>query len=1067
MMRRLALPSSLLILCLLAPPACGEDTAVEGADPVTTDSGNQGEGDIITPDDAAEDGGVLDATTPPDADGPVDAGPDTAGDSTADASEDVPPVIDCPGGPGCSCTANNDCDIALCIEVGAGKQCAAKCVDECPTGFQCVPAGSGDVVSICAPLYDRLCNPCDKSEACRGIGLEKASCIDYGILGAFCGLPCVDDGTCPQGYECKAVKAVEGKVSQQCVRKPDNASGKPGLCTCTEGAKAKQLETSCSIENKNAKGEVIGLCPGTRSCGENGLSDCIGPPPELETCDGIDNDCDGKTDENTCNDGNGCTADACDPSKAGGGKDGCVHSKLDGACDADGSVCTEKDKCVDGICTPGKAKACDDDNPCTLDGCDPAKGCTVTDDDGKACDDDNGCTQGDTCKAGACKAGKAKACGTGDPCVAGKCNLATGKCAYKDLTAACDDGNPCTQADVCDGGFCGGKPVDCDDKNPCTADVCKTGSGCQHNPNTAPCDDGSACTKSDGCKGGACVGLPLNVTVDCDDKKVCTTDTCDPKTGCVHSNNALGCDDGNPCTNGDLCKAGVCTSGANLCGCNKDADCAAKEDGDLCNGTLYCDTAKAPYSCKVNPKTPVTCDTKGDTICKATACAPKTGKCVATAAADGKACDADGSVCSKGDACKGGLCTAGAAVKCDDGNACTTDSCDKIKGCVHVNSTAGCNADDNACTVGDQCQAGVCLPGKAKLCGDGNSCTSEKCSVSTGKCVYTNAPDKAPCDADGSACTAGDACKGGTCAAGKPLVCDDAKPCTLDSCDAKAGCVYKNKVGACDDGNPCTSGDACNAGACVPGKNVCGCQKDADCAAKEDGDLCNGTLVCDTAKAPFQCKVDPKTVVKCSTSEDGPCFNNQCQAKTGKCSLVAIGAGKSCDDGDACTAGDACGKDAGGKHGCQPGKAVVCDDKNVCTQDQCDKAKGCVTSVDTNKPYTCYDGPKDTAGKGECKAGQRTCKADGSFGPCTGQVVPAKSELCNGKDDTCDGKVDTGCKPVDFAASQAGVAFTGTSGKLQLNALVGAGGPVGETAGKGKHKAELGFAAWLRGLLGK
>jgi hypothetical protein len=123
--------------------------------------------------------------------------------------------------------------------------------------------------------------------------------------------------------------------------------------------------------------------------------------------------------------------------------------------------------------------------------------------------------------------------------------------------------------------------------------------------------------------------------------------------------------------------------------------------------------------------------------------------------------------------------------------------------------------------------------------------------------------------------------------------------------------------------------------------------------------------------------------------------------------------------------------------------------------------------VNTSKPFTCYDGAKDTAGKGECKSGQKTCKADGTFGACVGQVVPAKKELCNGKDDTCDGKVDTGCKPVDFAAAQAGVAFTGTSGKLNMNALVGAGGPVGETTAKGKHKAELGFAAWLRGLLGQ
>ena len=1056
------LPLSCLLLTLLATGiGCGEDTAVEGSPPAGVDGGNEPDlpqGDL----DATADTAQVDTAVEPDGEG--DAGLD-GGPAPTDAS-DTAPIIDCPGGPGCTCTANADCDTALCIEVGEGKQCAAKCIDSCPAGFQCVPAGSGDVLSICAPLYDRLCSPCADSEVCRGIGLDTAACVDYGVKGAFCGVPCVDDAICPEGYGCKAAKGVDGSVSQQCVRDPDDASSQPGLCSCSTQAVAKKASTTCHIETKNDKGEVVGLCPGVRTCGEAGLSACIGPPPELEKCDGVDNDCDGQTDEATCEDNNGCTADACDPSKATPGKEGCVHSKLDGACDADGSVCTEKDTCVDGICTPGKAKLCDDDNPCTLDGCDPAQGCTITDDDGAACDDDNACTQGDICKGGSCQAGKPKACGTGDPCVAGKCDLASGKCAYKNLTAACDDGNPCTKTDLCDGGFCGGVPVNCDDTNPCTDDVCTAGVGCAHGPNTAPCDDGDACSKDDGCKQGSCVGLADKASADCDDNNPCTTDGCDPKTGCTHSNNALGCDDGNPCTQGDLCAAGGCVSGTNLCGCVKDADCAKQEDGDPCNGTLYCDTVKAPYLCKVNLKTVVTCDTSKDTPCLSTLCDSKIGKCGAVASAAGKTCDADGSVCTKGDACAKGGCVAGAAVVCDDGNPCTIDACDPAKGCTHNNSAAGCDADDNLCTVGDQCQSGVCLPGKLKTCGDGNSCTTEKCAVATGKCVYTAVSEGTPCDADGSACTAGDACKADTCAAGKPLDCDDGQFCTLDSCDKLAGCKNAAKVGVCDDGNPCTAGDACAAGKCAPGKNVCGCEEDADCAAKEDGDLCNGTLICDLAKAPFSCKIDPKTVVKCDTAEDGPCFSNQCAAKSGNCALVAIGLGKSCDDGDACTAGDVCGVDAAKKHGCQPGKALDCDDKNVCTQDTCDKTKGCVKTVDTNKPYACYDGANGTEGKGECKAGQRTCKPDASFGPCIGQVVPAKEELCNGKDDTCDGKTDTGCSPVDFATRQVGAVFAGSDKKIQVRALVGAGGPVGGAAGAGKVQARLGFAAWLRGLFG-
>ena len=46
-------------------------------------------------------------------------------------------------------------------------------------------------------------------------------------------------------------------------------------------------------------------------------------------------------------------------------------------------------------------------------------------------------------------------------------------------------------------------------------------------------------------------------------------------------------DDGEPCTESDLCLGGACQSGANMCGCELSADCADREDGDVCNGKLY------------------------------------------------------------------------------------------------------------------------------------------------------------------------------------------------------------------------------------------------------------------------------------------------------------------------------------------------------------------------------------------------------------------------------------------------------------------------------------------------
>jgi len=1045
-----------LLVALTVLAACGDDAdgGVDG--PAGVDSTIANDLGAIGDDSGAKDAG----TTSVDSDEPVDSGGEDI--ATADSGPD------CPGDPGCVCTSNNDCDNGHCIDVGTAKQCARKCVDSCPSGFSCVAisAGGGDSVTICVPSFDRLCEPCAKSAACQTLGFTNNACVDRGANGAFCGVSCADDAGCPTDYACQAVKSIEGTAVKQCVAVDDK--GQAAACSCSERAKSLKLTTVCSIQKKNAKGEVVSSCEGTRSCDATGLTACIGPDPTGEKCNGIDDDCDGKTDEDTCDDNNACTADGCNA--AAGGKVGCIHNAIDGPCDADGSACTVKDACKVGVCTPGKAKNCDDGNGCTVDACDPANGCTVTNADGGACDDGNPCTLGDACKAGACQTGGAKACPDGGPCVLAKCDLATGKCAYKNTAAPCDDASPCTAKDACDGGFCTGKAVSCDDANPCTDDSCdggkkgKPGKGCVHADNAAPCTDNNLCTDKDGCKGGACVGIAKTAT-QCDDNNPCTTDGCAKKTGCTHDGKAgAGCDDGNICTSDDACAVtagkATCEGGTYTCACKTTADCKAKEDGDACNGTLVCDQSGAKPVCKIDKTTVVTCAASSD-VCQVNRCGKTTGKCGLIAVADGKPCDADGSVCTSNDACVAGSCKAGPTAKCDDVNPCTNDACDAKKGCQHTANTASCNADDNACTVADGCSNKVCIAGKKKTCDDGNACTADACDTKTGKCGYNaGAKNGTPCD-DGSVCTLGDTCAAGFCKAGKKRACEDGNPCTDNPCHAKKGCQTVANTSPCDDANPCTVKDACVLGKCKSGNNVCGCQQDADCKAKEDGNPCNGTLHCAKQQLPYQCKVDLKTVVICDAKKADACHTNTCQPKTGTCALVAANKDKSCDDGDACSVGDVCGANKSGWGGVA-GAPKKCDDGNVCTADSCDAKKGCLTNAKVGHTVPCYGGPKNTVGKGTCVSGKRACDKAAKLGPCIGQVTPVKPEKCDGKDDDCDGITDGGCKV-------AGATLCVTVGHVNTGVgkgSIGVDGNVGDVAiGQqtgGKVAIELGWYGWLR-----
>jgi len=578
---------------------------------------------------------------------------------------------------------------------------------------------------------------------------------------------------------------------------------------------------------------------------------------------------------------------------------------------------------------------------------------------------------------------------------------------------------PNTEPGCCEG------DGDCDDQNVCTTDVCNSGTkACEYVAAQGPCEDGDPCTLGDQCNGSICEpgdALPT-CSVICElggeSGEVISCDTALARKLQAQSPAAtlkfkLGYDGvaaklltlvdqaclGEDCTNINIPEGGVSLfesghtvyltpeepaawdgmvdlSLQNAIDASVPISYAYFDESEMVMGDAHLLAFQFELGEEFNGKSPVIiydiiatsaagadlaiATVEGTIVTSEQGCGGTLEHCF-----DAKQCTSD--ICNEAD----GSCTFDVKEgPCDDGNVCTlNDFCDEVGDCVPLSPApedTDC-AGINLCTDVGKCDgAGKCVYDEALAveCPEAPSdCAVYECNPKTGNCTVAAFAPGTECD-DSDACTVDDGCNGlgdcvgdvvdcndnvdctlDSCEANTGMclndpdgnLCDDGNSCTQDKCDTELGCTADPVTGGdCDDGNPCTLDDSCVMGECTGTWNgaECGCATNEDCAALDDGNPCTGTWYCDNQ----ECAINPSTVVECPAYA-GDCQLWTCNPQDGQCEAADAEDGFECDVG-ACLLNTEC---SGGE--CV-GDELDCDDGDECTADGCDPLSGCTHALD-------------------------------------------------------------------------------------------------------------------------
>jgi Putative metal-binding motif len=509
-------------------------------------------------------------------------------------------------------TACNDGDLGVCRGTGT-----MVCRPD-GTGTQCVISDPGGVAS--AEVCDDLDNDCDGRtdegacqsgcgdvELCNNVDDDCDTRVDENLIRA-CG---VEVGECSAGAETCQAGGWQGCSGVGPT--PEICDGLDNNCDGTQDGFAE----SCS--NLPGGNPGVGICRGgTRVCapgGNGSFGICLGEVvPRAESCNALDDDCDGRIDESTggsdCSSACGigttvcasgqlqCNSSASTTDITCNGFDDDCDTRIDedapvgSACDLGGTVCGGVSRCVGGQyqCVGGEPiqeESCDcDDNDCDT-----------------RIDEDPNCPAGATCANCQC----AFPCAEGEfPCAAGKVcenNFCVEDRCYR---VNCPS-TPAGEKQTCRDGAC----VATCSVTSCPAPlICLAATGeCASNDcSTFP----ERCTDSELCVAGQCTAN-LCSGVNCDNGEYCVAGQC--VSSCA----------GKVCPTGQRCEFGECK--ADPCGraCPPGLVCREPQgqcsvdpcESVRCQVGQWCDPAQG--ACVVNPCNGVVCPRAGD-VCRDGSC---------------------------------------------------------------------------------------------------------------------------------------------------------------------------------------------------------------------------------------------------------------------------------------------------------------------------------------------------------------------------------------------------------------------------------------------------------------